>query len=178
LRSRPNLDRSPFLCDMGSLSPLIHTTKQSATASSQPLYKTAQPASVPRHILKHIHRSTAHFAASLESSTPLWRPFAQPMKNEGQASPRILAKYRSSAQPAGFPGPVKESCFRMNSIDIGFVVYQTLISIWAVLRLRKLQKARKYDAGYRLQRMCRSCGSITPRVETHCVQCGKPFPIV
>jgi predicted amidophosphoribosyltransferase len=65
----------------------------------------------------------------------------------------------------------------MNAIDIGFALYVALISIVALLRLYSIRKTQKNVASYGSQRMCRACGSITPRVEAYCRQCGKPFPV-
>jgi predicted amidophosphoribosyltransferase len=66
----------------------------------------------------------------------------------------------------------------MNSINISFAVFVFLISLLAMLRIRNISHAKAYNPGYGSQRMCRACGSITPRAEACCLQCGKPLPVI
>jgi hypothetical protein len=66
----------------------------------------------------------------------------------------------------------------MNPINISLVIFVFLISLLAMLRIRNISQAKAYNPGYGSQRMCRACGSITPRSEVCCMQCGKPLPAI
>jgi len=41
--------------------------------------------------------------------------------------------------------------------------------------LRKFLKMEPHDGDFASQRMCPSCGLITPRHEARCLECGKSF---
>jgi predicted amidophosphoribosyltransferase len=66
----------------------------------------------------------------------------------------------------------------MNPINISFAIFVFLISLLALLRIRNISQAKAYNPGYGSQRMCKACGSITPRSEACCAQCGKPLPVI
>jgi ribosomal protein S27E len=51
-------------------------------------------------------------------------------------------------------------------VGVVAVVFAMVAAYW--MRRRKPQMA-----GYGLQRMCPSCGLITPRANVACVECGK-----
>lgn len=70
--------------------------------------------------------------------------------------------------------PGKVLC--MNVINMFFGVFVALISMLALWHLYGIGRARPQTARYGSQRMCRSCGAITPRSKACCVQCGKPLP--
>ncbi len=65
----------------------------------------------------------------------------------------------------------------MNAINISFAIFVFLISLVAMLRIRKISHAKAYSPGYGSQTMCRACGCITPRSEASCTNCGKPMPV-
>ena len=66
----------------------------------------------------------------------------------------------------------------MNPINISFAIFVLLISLLALLRIRNISQAKAYNPGYGSQRMCKACGSITPRSEARCTQCGKQLPVL
>lgn len=41
--------------------------------------------------------------------------------------------------------------------------------------LRKFLRVEPHDGDFASQRMCPSCGLITPRHETRCLECGRTF---
>jgi len=53
-----------------------------------------------------------------------------------------------------------------------------LIVLFTILLLRWIRKLRPQISGSQSQRMCPSCGLITPRLEASCLECGKPFTAV
>ncbi len=53
-----------------------------------------------------------------------------------------------------------------------------LILLFIVLLLRGMRKAKPQVAGFGSQRMCPSCGLITSRLRSNCLECGKPFTAV
>jgi hypothetical protein len=66
----------------------------------------------------------------------------------------------------------------MNLFNISFAIFVVVISLFGMLRIRILHQAKAFSPGYASQRMCRACGSITPRSTAICVQCGKPLPAI
>ncbi len=52
-----------------------------------------------------------------------------------------------------------------------------LIVLFAFLALW-MRKLKPQIAGMGSQRMCPSCGLITSRLKTSCLECGKPFTAV
>jgi hypothetical protein len=60
----------------------------------------------------------------------------------------------------------------MGAISISFGL---LIVLFAILRLYEMRKLKPQIAGIRSQRMCPSCGLITSRLRTCCLECGKSF---
>jgi len=61
----------------------------------------------------------------------------------------------------------------MSAINICFGVFVALISLFALRQLRRINAHQPQVAAYGSQRMCRACGSVTPRSEDCCLQCGK-----
>ena len=63
----------------------------------------------------------------------------------------------------------------MNPTNISFglliVFFTILLGYW-------MRKLKPQVAGYASQRMCPSCGLITPRLKASCLECGKPFTAV
>ena len=53
-----------------------------------------------------------------------------------------------------------------------------LIVLFIILLLRWIRKAKPQVAGFGSQRMCPSCGLITSRLRSNCLECGKPFTAV
>ena len=53
-----------------------------------------------------------------------------------------------------------------------------LIAVLAILLLYKIRKLNPRVGGYGPQRMCPSCGLITSRLKTHCLECGKSLMAV
>jgi predicted amidophosphoribosyltransferase len=53
-----------------------------------------------------------------------------------------------------------------------------LIVLFIILLLRWMRRLKAEIAGFQSQRMCPSCGLITPRLKTNCLECGKPFTAV
>ena len=53
-----------------------------------------------------------------------------------------------------------------------------LIVLFIILLLRWMRRLKPEIAGFQSQRMCPSCGLITPRSKTNCLNCGKPFTAV
>ncbi len=60
----------------------------------------------------------------------------------------------------------------MGAISISFGL---LIVLFAILRLYEMRKLKPQIAEIRSQRMCPSCGLITSRLRTCCLECGKSF---
>jgi len=58
----------------------------------------------------------------------------------------------------------------MNATSISLVL---LIALFTILLLRRMSKVKPQIAGYGTQRMCPSCGLITSRLRTCCLECGK-----
>jgi hypothetical protein len=50
-----------------------------------------------------------------------------------------------------------------------------LIVLFAILLVYRLSGLKPQIAGIRSQRMCPSCGLITPRLKASCIECGKSF---
>jgi len=59
------------------------------------------------------------------------------------------------------------------SISLGL-----LIVLFMILLLRWMRRLKPQLAGFQSQRMCPSCGLITPRWKANCLECGKPFTAV
>ena len=57
----------------------------------------------------------------------------------------------------------------MSAITVSFGL---LIVLFTILLLHKLSKLKPQMAGYGSQRMCPSCGLITSRLKTCCLECG------
>ena len=55
------------------------------------------------------------------------------------------------------------------------IVCAVLIVLFAILLLYRMSGLRPQIAGIRSQRMCPSCGLITSRLRTSCMECGKSF---
>jgi predicted amidophosphoribosyltransferase len=61
----------------------------------------------------------------------------------------------------------------MNAIAVGGgLAIGIVIALFIFYRMRWL---RPQMAGYAAQRMCPSCGLITPRSKAACMECGKAF---
>jgi predicted amidophosphoribosyltransferase len=60
----------------------------------------------------------------------------------------------------------------MNATSISLAL---LIALFTILLLRRMSKVKPQIAGYGTQRMCPSCGLITSRLRTCCLECGKPL---
>jgi predicted amidophosphoribosyltransferase len=60
----------------------------------------------------------------------------------------------------------------MYAIDITFGLF---IVLFTILLLRWIRRPRLQFSGFRSQRMCPSCGLITPRLSPRCQECGKTF---
>jgi len=63
----------------------------------------------------------------------------------------------------------------MNATSISFGL---LIVMLTILLVQWMRKVKPQVAGYGSQRMCPSCGLITPRFKARCLECGKPFTAV
>jgi hypothetical protein len=48
-------------------------------------------------------------------------------------------------------------------------------AIHRILLIYGVRRRKPQIAGFRSQRMCPSCGLITPRLRTGCLECGKSF---
>jgi predicted amidophosphoribosyltransferase len=60
----------------------------------------------------------------------------------------------------------------MYAIDITFGLF---IVLFTILLLRWIRTPRLQLSGFRSQRMCPSCGLITSRLKSRCLECGKTF---
>jgi len=60
----------------------------------------------------------------------------------------------------------------MSATSISFVL---LIALFTILLLYRMRRLKPQSAGFRSQRMCPSCGLITSRLKTCCLECGKSF---
>jgi ribosomal protein S27E len=58
----------------------------------------------------------------------------------------------------------------MNTIGICAGV---LVLVFAAVTAYRMRRMKPQMAGYGLQRMCPSCGLITPRAKAACLECGK-----
>jgi hypothetical protein len=54
-----------------------------------------------------------------------------------------------------------------------FLVRVRSLHAFLAASLRKLLGMEPHDGDFTSQRMCPSCGLITPRYETCCLECGK-----
>jgi predicted amidophosphoribosyltransferase len=63
----------------------------------------------------------------------------------------------------------------MSTTSISFGL---LIVLFTMLLLYGMRKLRPQIAGFGSQRMCPSCGLITSRLKTRCLECGKPLTAV
>jgi hypothetical protein len=63
----------------------------------------------------------------------------------------------------------------MNLTSISFSL---LIVLFTTLLLYWMRRLKPQPAGFRSQRMCPSCGLITSRSKTSCLECGMPFVAV
>jgi len=50
-----------------------------------------------------------------------------------------------------------------------------LIALFTTLLLYRMRKLKPRIAGFGSQRICPSCGLITSRLKTCCLECGKPL---
>jgi hypothetical protein len=62
----------------------------------------------------------------------------------------------------------------MNAIGIGVSLVVVVLAIGLAF-LYRMRWLRPQMAGYASQRMCPSCGLITPRSKSSCMECGKSF---
>jgi len=53
-----------------------------------------------------------------------------------------------------------------------------LIVLFTVVLIRWMLKLKPQAARLGSQRMCPSCGLITPRLKARCMECGKPLTAV
>jgi hypothetical protein len=53
-----------------------------------------------------------------------------------------------------------------------------LIVLFILLLLRWMRRLKPQLAGLQSQSMCPSCGLITSRLKTRCLEYGKPFTVV
>jgi hypothetical protein len=53
------------------------------------------------------------------------------------------------------------------------ILFGLLIALLTLLLLHRTRRPNPQVAGLRLQRMCPSCGLITPRLKASCLECGK-----
>jgi hypothetical protein len=60
----------------------------------------------------------------------------------------------------------------MTTISVSFGL---MIVLFAILRLHEIRRRKPQIAGYGSQRVCPSCGWITPRLKASCMECGKSF---
>jgi hypothetical protein len=60
----------------------------------------------------------------------------------------------------------------MTTISVSFGL---MIVLFAILRLHEIRRRKPQIAGYGSQRVCPSCGLITPRLKASCMECGKSF---
>jgi hypothetical protein len=63
----------------------------------------------------------------------------------------------------------------MTSISHPFLPRMRSLSAFLAASLRKFLKMEPHVGDFASQRMCPSCGLITPRHETRCLECGKSF---
>jgi len=63
----------------------------------------------------------------------------------------------------------------MSAASISFGL---LMVLFTILMLRWMLKLKPQVARLGSQRICPSCGLITPRFRTSCIECGKPFTAV
>jgi hypothetical protein len=55
------------------------------------------------------------------------------------------------------------------------IFFALLIALFTILMLYRMGRLKPQIAGIRSQRMCPSCGLITSRLRTCCLECGKSF---
>jgi hypothetical protein len=58
------------------------------------------------------------------------------------------------------------------------IYLDVLIVLLSILLLRWMLKLKPQAARLGSQRMCPSCGLITSRFKTNCLECGKPLAVV
>ena len=58
------------------------------------------------------------------------------------------------------------------------IAFSLMIALFAILLLYPRRKLKPEIAAYGAQRMCPSCGLITPRLEACCLECGKSLTVV
>ena len=63
----------------------------------------------------------------------------------------------------------------MSATSISFGL---LIALFTILLLYGMRRVKPQIAGFGSQRMCPSCGLITSRLKTRCLECGKSFTAV
>jgi hypothetical protein len=61
----------------------------------------------------------------------------------------------------------------MNSILHPIVIRIRMMRTYSAASLRKWLRMNPNDGDFTSQRMCPSCGLITSRYETSCLECGK-----
>jgi hypothetical protein len=75
-------------------------------------------------------------------------------------------------------GPVRNSPRRVAFMNATSVSFGLLILFLTILLVHWMRRLRPQLIGVRSQRMCPSCGLITPRLRASCVECGKAFTAV
>ena len=63
-------------------------------------------------------------------------------------------------------------------MDATSIYLGLLIVLFMILLLRWMRKAKPQVPRSGSQRMCPSCGLITSRLRSNCLECGKPFTAV
>jgi predicted amidophosphoribosyltransferase len=53
------------------------------------------------------------------------------------------------------------------------ISFGLLVVLFTILLLYRMRRLKPQIAGFGSQRMCPSCGLITSRLKTYCLECGK-----
>ncbi len=63
-------------------------------------------------------------------------------------------------------------------MSVAHISFDLLIALFTILLLWRMLKLKPQPAKLGSQRMCPSCGLITSRFKTNCMECGKPLAVV
>ena len=114
---------------------------------------------------------------------PSRRSTAQPIEmrahswNPSRSSVRVVGTKSNVPSPLEGKHPMWKLLRRsasMNAISISVGLLIALVGVLLFYMMRKVPQI----AGYGSQRMCPSCGLITPRLRACCLECGKSLTAV
>ena len=106
-----------------------------------------------------VKKSLSHLSVALPGHVSSRRSHCATDRNEGP-----LDGTRSLFATGSLTGTF------MSAIGISFGL---LIVLFTILLLHRLSKLKPQTAGYGSQRMCPSCGLMTSRLKTCCLECGE-----